>query len=34
MKREKFFTEKGEIAKYFEKKLQNLPIVFGDEKKF
>ncbi len=35
-KREKkFFTEKGEIAKYIEtEKLQNLPIVFGDEKSF
>ena len=34
-KEKKFFTEKGEIAKYFQtEKLQNLPIVFGDEKSF
>ncbi len=34
-KEKKFFTEKGEIVKYFEtEKLQNLPIVFGDEKSF
>ena len=34
-KEKKFITGKGEIAKYFEtEKLQNLPIVFGDEKSF
>jgi len=34
-KEKKFFTDKGEIAKYFEtEKFKNLPIVFGDEKSF
>ncbi len=34
-KEKKFFTKKGYVAKYFEsEKIQNLPIVFGDEKNF
>ena len=34
-KEKKFFTDKGEVAKYFEtEKFKNLPIVFGDEKSF
>ena len=34
-KEKKIFTKKGYIAKYFEsEKIQNLPIVFGDEKNF